>query len=792
VISPTPTGLPIVEAARWGTNQIQTIAWSPDGGYLAAATQGKVFIFNTATWLVERTLNSPSGVQIQIAFSPNSSQLALVTDEGVVTVFDLATGETVYAWDSDDFVIYYPGLSFSTDGSLLIYRAFNTTVWRLSDGTRLYNEDNLAVSPDGSLVVQDGVLRQVEDGKALYRIEGSGACFSTDNRVLATLDSTSAGFRVLFWRVSDGNQQSILEIGDTAFHDLQFVGNNDVLMAHSNDSSVELWRINDQQQLLKFSNVHDTLSPDGSLLVVWSYNDPNVLVFDTATGNQLSSMQLETGSGFMVFSPDGSLLMAKADQAARVWESSTGRMVSSLQDEENSRYSVAAFSPAMPGADRPALLAGISDGLLKIWNASDGNLVTVLTQEPRRIYQLAFSADDKRLAFLSDYEQAGLIPLDTGVASLSYAPYVTIDHSQDEWNSGEFSTPSISPFADRVVYVGGMSYIVSDLLDGREIAKVGFNSWSSGHPLGFSSDGKIVYYLESIGEYVLFDADNGKVMKRLQLPESENYYPDHILLSTQGQFFVVIDIENTQITIWVVEPVSSRMYSIDDLTGYRVSAALSPDGKYLAVSPANTGTRIYHLSDGSLYKTLPEAIVGGYAPMAISDNNEYVALGDGKIIQIWRIADGRNAASLDVATDIYSLAFSHNGRYLASGTEDGLIQLWDLQAPASTLPTPTPEPIPQPTPSQTPDPIASLQTVMPVTVFSGTPFPQPAQAIQPGNASQLSMLGQIGFGRPQAAAWSPDGQTIALVSGSLLKFYSADPLRETGWVDSGVRVGAVA
>ena len=66
--------------------------------------------------------------------------------------------------------------------------------------------------------------------------------------------------------------------------------------------------------------------------------------------------------------------------------------------------------------------------------------------------------------------------------------------------------------------------------------------------------------------------------------------------------------------------------------------------------------------------------------MAYSPDGKTLASGSGdKTIKLWDVATGKEQATLKGHTDwVTSVAFSPDGKTLASGSEDKTIKLWDV------------------------------------------------------------------------------------------------------------------
>lgn len=96
---------------------VQEVIYSSDGKYIASADwDGRVLLWDTGKWTLEREFVS-SGDIFTVAFHPSQPLIASGSYNGIVTVFDLNTGETKTSFSSN------PGgtmnITFTGDGSFL-------------------------------------------------------------------------------------------------------------------------------------------------------------------------------------------------------------------------------------------------------------------------------------------------------------------------------------------------------------------------------------------------------------------------------------------------------------------------------------------------------------------------------------------------------------------------------------------------------------------------------------------------------------------------------------------------
>ena len=132
------------------------------------------------------------------------------------------------------------------------------------------------------------------------------------------------------------------------------------------------------------------------------------------------------------------------------------------------------------------------------------------------------------------------------------------------------------------------------------------------------------------------------------------------------------------IRLWNVSD-GSLFQTLEGLGVSRV--AFSPDGETLASSYGNT-IRLWNVSDGSLLQTL-EGHRDGVASLAFSPDGGTLASGaggyDDTTVRLWNVRNGSLLQTLEGhAFGVGSVAFSPDGGMLASGSDDNTIRLWNV------------------------------------------------------------------------------------------------------------------
>lgn len=186
--------------------------------------------------------------------------------------------------------------------------------------------------------------------------------------------------------------------------------------------------------------------------------------------------------------------------------------------------------------------------------------------------------------------------------------------------------------------------------------------------LALSPDGK---YLINAGPKMIRIYDP-KTVKEIGLINLENDIPKEIVVTPDSQELLVM-INDTIRRYSLVNRTKLNEYTIPRGA---ISMAIAPNGEILGLGMLDSKTILLNASDGSVIRTL-KSNYGGWS-IAFSPDSAYVASGTSQGVLLWETSSG-TWSPIDSRQDrlINSLVFSKTGNLLAGGSE-GEIYIWSV------------------------------------------------------------------------------------------------------------------
>jgi WD40 repeat protein len=573
-----------------------------------------------------------------LAFSPVGNRIATGDKDGQVGIWEVDTGEQVFAFTAHTGRI--SDLAFSPDGERLLSggRDGKINLWEAYSGQPLLS----LPAPAG----------------AIYSV-----AYSPDGTQLA------AGMQdmLVIWDASRGEEvwrDSELTCG--AITDLSYSRDGaQIGGTYENGCNVVWDRVTGEKLLMDTGNPGLNgsglaFSPAGNRLALpIAYGAAMVRYLSTATGS--TYFHGHTGQlADLAFSPDGKILATSSqDGTARLWDSSTGEELVVLAGHDLGVNRLAFFP------DGRRLATTSDDGTTRVWDVSpSGSREWLNLGDPssQAKYVVSFSPDGRYLATIN-FSRATIYDAITGdqVSTLDIGKTYS-------------AIPEFSPKPDLVASIyDSLAPALHDVRTGKVLFKF------AGHTnevaaLAFSPDGDRLASGDVAGLIKLWDAASGKEVASLEAHHGKIL--DIEFSADGGQ--LASSSEDGSLIIWSLvtgKPIQTLLNDQPQVA----SLSFSPDGKRLATSGKDSSARVWDAVSGELLLTL-KGHQGEIFGVDYSPDGKHIATASiDSTARLWDAASGEGLLTLTGHTSgVTGLSFSPDGKRLATSSLDGTVRIYAL------------------------------------------------------------------------------------------------------------------
>jgi WD40 repeat protein/serine/threonine protein kinase len=447
------------------------------------------------------------------------------------------------------------------------------------------------------------------------------------------------------------------------------------LASGGGDGAIKIWNSKTGAAVQSFP-AH-TAEPTDSVVCVTFHRDGHYLasvgsdkivkVWDLTTQKELFAEKCDItrkfGTAYAVaFSPDGRLLAAGSDRVVQVWDWKNHKILQNLPTQQ--RISI----PVAFRGDGRLATGAVREGV-KLWDPVTGEPLRAMSGHGHPISALAFSPSGDRLASASYDRTVKVWDTTTGKQLRNL-----------DLHTGNVECVAFSPDGRRIASGGeDLTVRIWDSATGQEVLGLRGHAGRCGC-VAFSPDGRLAS--ASIDRTIrIWDATplrGNEGQEVLTFEEHKNEIRS-VAFSPDGKWIASAGLD-TPVMVWDAATRELK-FEFSEFTmivfglawqppgGQRI-ATVGFDGRRASVKvlDAQTGRKVFALPGEEAYHTV-----------AISPDGRYLVTGgENGVLQVWDAGNGQPVRTLGThGLEIRGVVFSQDGRHLASASGDGKVKLWD-------------------------------------------------------------------------------------------------------------------
>ncbi|MEP7195701.1 MAG: caspase family protein [Saprospiraceae bacterium] len=542
----------------------------------------------------------------------------------------------------------------------------------------------LSGSKDQSVILWSPAGQEIENIKVSQEVDA--VAFSANEKLIAvgTIDGKIKVYKI------EGSLVLTINAHTKSIHSVAFSPNGLMILSSSSDNTAKIWDLNG-----KLINTFKHKKPirsaafsyDGKLIVTGS-EDSTGMLWNLA-GKKLLIFNGHTGPiNQVIFGRDNkSIASCSEDSTAIIWNLDGSRR---LTLNLNGNVASCNFS-----TDGNTFITGCNSGLVTLWSKS-GQILHSFLAHDWGLNSVFFTPNDKNIMSCSEDKEIKMFDLKGNLIQQyhghSHDVYAACfsrdgkfiltgngDHTAKIWDILNYNYKNFKGHQAKVLSVDispndqlivtGSEDKTAKLWDIKGKILKTLNLPDEVNSVSFSNDGKSIL-TGCINGYTKLWNLSGKeiqVFKQDGEMSSTSFLPDgkSIVSSTKNGVIKQFDLSGKIITTFNSESPVHSMTS-------------TADGKNLLLSTTSGQSQLWDLQSGSKLKSFGN-LKNPISSVAISQDGKYIASGDneGKI-ELHKKDSNSFHLLLGHTSKIFSLSFSADGKYLISASEDETTKLWHV------------------------------------------------------------------------------------------------------------------
>ncbi len=368
-----------------------------------------------------------------------------------------------------------------------------------------------------------------------------------------------------------------------------------------------------------------------------------------ADGRLIAAITVPTALYAIAVSPDNTRIAIAGDDGLVRELDANLHELRTLAGHVGRVWSVA-YSP-----DGHTIASAGEDATVRVWSATASR---VLAGHHQRVYSAAFSPDGTRLVSASDDRTVRLWMLATG-------------ESKELAQTGQgVRAARFDRDGKRVLFSDWESNI--SVVDVEGGSRVSWKDTAAVHAAAFSPDDTVI---ASAGDSAIVRLWDPNTRALLAVLDGHDGQVTSVAFNADGTRLVSVGRDHVA-RVWDITP-AARLVDV----GYGGSVSrlvFTHDGRRLVTGSVDNTVRLWDVTTG---RELARRATGdgcSYGVFVLGDGAEFgTTCQDGKVF-VWNIAEVRAERILDVHADLQFATAAFDASWIAFGSKDGSVQIWDL------------------------------------------------------------------------------------------------------------------